>query len=250
MTLKTKLIISALSAISLTSGFSLIANGVTSTTISVPSEKLNPPAVTNSVVSESKRIEKLSIPSGQVIFVEGQIGPNAALIAEDIRKKSKTNSELYLIIDSPGGSVMDGAMILSAIESSSAKVNTVCAGLCASMAFVIHQYGAKRLAVDRSVLMAHPASAGLQGTLGQMESRLSFINRYVEKMDTHIAARVGMPLEAFKALTVSEYWIDAEDALGKHFVDGIVDVSTERSDLFSALTNQAKSDHRTLFLWE
>lgn len=130
---------------------------------------------------------------------------------------------LFILIDSPGGSVLDGGQIVSAIQSIK-NSTTICMSMCASMAFIIHQYGKTRYMVDRSLLMAHPASGGVQGTLEQMQSRLSFISRYVYKMNDFIAKRAGITAEEFKKRWVSEMWLDASDALSQGFTDGLVSV--------------------------
>jgi ATP-dependent Clp protease protease subunit len=179
------------------------------------------------VLKGKKSVERLSIPSSQVIYITGVIDAGIRDVVKQIKEKQNSESELYLLIDSPGGSVLDGALVLSAIESSTVKVNTVCIGLCASMAFIIHQYGHKRMAVDRTVLMAHPASGGLAGTLEQMDARLSTILKFVNKIDAYIAKKSGIPYEKFKNMIVSELWVDAEDAKALGFVDTIVDINTD-----------------------
>lgn len=179
------------------------------------------PSVLNN--TQTKKVERITLSSSQVVLLGGVISDNAYEVANEIKVKSKDQTDLYLLIDSPGGSVLDGALILSAMEASPARVHTVCVSLCASMAFIIHQHGVTRMAQDRAILMAHPASGGLQGTLEEMNSRLSTIMRYVDKMDARIASRVGMDLPAFKSLIVSEFWVDSEDALQRKFLDKIVD---------------------------
>ena len=167
-------------------------------------------------------IKQLDLNPANTITLFGVVDQGAALIAREIITKAKTNKELFLVIDSPGGSVMDGAMILSAMEGVGVPVNTVCIGLCASMASIIHQKGAKRLMVNRSIIMFHPASGGVQGSLEQMRSRLNMVDNFVDKMDNDIAKRNKMTLAEFKALTVSELWVDAEDSIQRGFADGLV----------------------------
>lgn len=182
--------------------------------------------------SNVKDIKRLNLPNSQTIQLQGVV--DALLVqnvVNEIKSKAKKNTDLYLLINSPGGSVLDGAFVLSAIEASKAKVHTVCIGMCASMAFMIHQHGATRLAVDRSILMAHPASGSLSGTLEEMESLLSTITRFTNKMDAYIAKRSGTTAEAFKSLYMPQFWIDAEDAKLRGYVDGLVDVYAESSPI-------------------
>jgi ATP-dependent Clp protease protease subunit len=175
----------------------------------------------------TKSVTKLILPASQVVYINGAIMENAASIVAELKAKAKSNKVVWLLIDSPGGSVIDGAAIVSAMEGSTAKVNTVCLSICASMAFIIHQYGNKRYALDRSILMAHPASGSVAGTMEQMKARLDILTRYVDKLDVLITKRVNMPFTSFKSLIVSEFWTDAEDGIKTHYVDGLVDVTTD-----------------------
>lgn len=200
-----------------------------STTVSNATIQVDTLNKTQSLTLNKKEIHlsRLDIPSSHVVYITGPIGSNSSSIISELKSKAKLGQPLYVLIDSPGGSVFQGSMIISAIEASKVKVNTVCVGLCASMAFHIHQSGYKRLMVNRSILMAHPASGGLEGTLEQMRSRLSSISRYVDKLDNYAANRAHIPLDKFKSMIVSEYWVDAEDALEAGFTDEIVDITTD-----------------------
>jgi ATP-dependent Clp protease protease subunit len=186
-----------------------------------------PLSTTLPIVINAKNIRNIQLDSNQVINLTGEVGPNVDDIINQLNKLNKQSkfSEIYLLIDSPGGSVLDGAKLVSAIEASKTPVITVCTAICASMAAIIHQYGVKRLMIDRSALMFHDAAGGLQGPLPQMRSRLNFFDRLTAKMDAFIAKRVGMELETFLTLLHSEIWLDAEDSTKQHFNDEIVFIS-------------------------
>lgn len=202
---------------------------------------------TNTTNTTEKKIQRIDLTGAgekQIVRLYGEVGNNADGIAKQITNLSnKSNAPIYLLIDSPGGSVLDGALILSAMEASKAPVYTVCERLCASMAFIIHQYGTRRYMVDRSVLMAHPASGGVQGTLEEMNSQLQMIIRYVYKANNYIAARVGLTPEQFHLKWVSQMWIDAEDATAQKYNDAIVNLNVNPGlnifDLFKERQNRA-----------
>lgn len=205
------------------------------------------PTLTTKLAIGTKSVTRLDIPENEVVYIKGPIMGNAASIVEELKSKAKHANKLWLLIDSPGGSVVDGAAIVSAMEASTVKVNTVCLQLCASMAFIIHQYGTKRYAVDRSILMAHPASGGVQGTIGQMHARLDVITRYVDKLDLLISKRVNLPFGDFRSLIVSEFWVDAEDALKAHYVDGLVDIRTDARAPVPQVMDFSKSENDGVF---
>lgn len=160
--------------------------------------------------------------SSRVVYVQGVIEDNADSIAKQILVLGQSPEPIIILINSPGGSVFDGAEIVAAMESAKGPVITVCTQICASMAFIIHQYGTDRLMINHSVLMAHPASAGAQGEVDKMNSRITFLKRYVDKMNQKIAARSGLSEEQFKSEWEVEHWVDAEDATNEGLNDAVV----------------------------
>jgi ATP-dependent Clp protease protease subunit len=172
-------------------------------------------------------ITNLNLKKGSVIVLADEVNFDTAnAVIKGIRDANakSTSKPIYLLLDSPGGSVIDGARIISEMQASQAPVYTVCVQLCASMAAMILEYGKERYAVDRSIIMFHPASVGalVQGELDKVVSRFSFLQRYVDKMDHHTAARAGQTYAEFKAKTSRELWIDAEDALAEKLIDAVV----------------------------
>lgn len=182
---------------------------------------------TNTDVASKKEIKALTIDFNRAVYLLGEVDGNIQQqINQILELAAQSNEPIYLLIESPGGSVFDGYKLLSAIESSRAPVYTVCMSICASMAAVIHQYGAKRLAFDRATLMFHDAAGGLQGDVKKMTTRLTYLNRILEKVDRYIAAKSKMSYDQFMQLHAYEMWIDAEDALKLHLVDDIIQVQS------------------------
>lgn len=189
-------------------------------------------------------VKRIKVDESQIIVFDVPVVYDSVEIAierlETIRKNG--GKEAYIILDSPGGSVFDGARLISYIKHSSLKVYTVCDGMCASMAAQIFSAGKKRYMTDKSVLMFHPASGGLIGTLEQMESLLTMIKRYVDRMDAEVAQRAGIDYNEFKALVLKEYWLETADALDKNLADEAVFVSyTRNSDLSLSVSRELKS---------
>jgi len=173
--------------------------------------------------SKKKLIRSLSLNPSRTLKIYGEVNFLTEELAGQITKLSKSSKEpIVILIDSPGGSVLSGEKILSAIEASRADVYTVCVGMCASMAAIIHQYGTKRLATDRSVLMFHDASGMVGGRVSEMLNLLSLIKRKIEKINHHIADRAKMPYSEFVALEANNFWIDSEDGMEKNLVDDLV----------------------------
>lgn len=179
------------------------------------------------LVVANKSILKKTVSKDRVIYLNDQVTYDSAqYVTNQIKElQSKSSAPIWLLIDSPGGSVLDGATIISEMEASKAPVNTVCTRLCASMAAMIHSYGAKRYALDRAILMYHPASAGASGQVPNMLSQLTTITRYVDKMVANVVNRSKVSKAEFEKLVAYELWIDAEDANAKGLNDGTVNLS-------------------------
>ena len=175
-------------------------------------------------------VTTLDLTDGNFVLLYGPIAENGNKIAEAVKKASQKGEPVYLLIDSPGGSVITGGAIISAMEASPVPVNTICLQLCASMGAMIHQYGTHRYTVNRSLLMFHDAAGGLQGPFQQMASRMNMINRFVNKMFANVAKRSGQPYKEFISRIGSEIWVDGEDAVSQRYSDGIVNVIYKDSD--------------------
>lgn len=191
-------------------------------TVKLPLEKT--PDIKGSV--DKKVILNLHLNEKRTLYLTQPVSMDVVDdLVNKLRQMEKTSSEpVYLLIDSPGGSVFDGAQLVSQMESMRAPVHTVCLKICASMAAIIHQYGKKRYALDRSVLMFHPASGAVQGQVGNMINRLKTINRYVNKFNQYIINRSGINEEEFNKIMSYELWVDAEDAKTTNFLDNIVSI--------------------------
>ncbi len=229
-----------LAVLLLTGGFLFLAKKSTpvtsvTTTETVLVESSTLPVIGNSVQPESnsKSVKQLALSQSNTIVLVGEIGAEQASIGQEITELSQLGKPIYLIINSPGGSVMDGNLIVSAIQASSVPVYTVCMQLCASMAAVIFETGTKRYMVDRSILMFHEASGGVQGQFNQMKSRLGLFDRIVNKTNHEIAKRVGIDPEVFIAKLPNELWLDAEDAVKQNYADSLVNLKLSSSGLSS-----------------
>lgn len=150
---------------------------------------LNPPLSTDTnAVKATKKIKALRLDSGRTINLFGPIANNAHQAAAMIRTMSSISKDpIYLVLYSPGGSVIDGAALISTMQASIAPVYTICYSFCASMAAMIHQYVVQRYMTDRSILMFHPASFGTSGEVDKVFSQTRTIQRYINKIEMEVS---------------------------------------------------------------
>lgn len=202
--------------------------------IPAPQEIVLPVHVDSSKLEAKKedpktiKIKRIDLTKANVTYLTTEVNAMSVdVVINDINGfNAKNNKPIYLLLDTPGGSVIDGGRLISTIQASKNPVYAVCMQLCASMGFMILEHSHQRMGVSRAILMGHPASIGmiLQAELDKAVSRLSFLKRYVDKMDAFIANRAGIPVDKFKAMTSQELWIDSEDALEMKLLDSVVAV--------------------------
>jgi ATP-dependent Clp protease protease subunit len=143
-------------------------------------------------------------------------------VKKQLSELGSSKEPIFVLLDSPGGSVSVGNEFVSLMQAADGPVYTICVGLCASMAAIILEHGTKRFALDRSTIMFHDAAGGAQGSLGQMNSLLQYYRRGIEKTNRYIAERSSMKYETFMELQKDNLWIDAEDAKALNLVDELV----------------------------
>lgn len=192
-------------------------------TVIVPSQPVPTfqPVSTGNVTT--KEVITINVKKEHLVTLIGEVrNDNSVSVAAKITALSDSKEPTVLAINSPGGSVMDGALIANAIEASKTPVYTVCLQLCASMAAIIHQYGTKRFMEDRSVLMFHDAAGGASGYIPHMLSELSTINRYIERFNAFIAHRAKMSLNDLDEMEHKQHWRDAEDSVAQNLAESVV----------------------------
>ena len=178
-----------------------------------------------STTGETKVIKTLKVDPKRTVRIDFPIGyfePIDTEVKQQLSELGNSKEPIFVLLNSPGGSVDVGNEIISLMQAADGPVYTVCLSLCASMAAVILEHGTKRFALDRSTVMFHDASGGARGSLGQMNSLLQFYRRGIEKTNRYIAERSGMKYEAFMDLQRDNLWIDAEDAKALNLVDDLV----------------------------
>jgi len=205
-------------------GFSRVSQNKPNTEVTEP--LLQPPQEAARDLTKDKKVKvkTINVEANQVIYLNVPIVDETVNMAIEAIKQADESgaSEIYLVLNSPGGSVLDGARLVSFIKYSGLTVHTVCEGICASMAAQIHQVGATRLMTPGSVLMFHPASGGVQGTMDQMSHQLGAFSRLVDRLDMEVAKRAGLDYKEYKNRLESEYWLESQDAINDGFADGLV----------------------------
>lgn len=200
-----------------------------------------PKQVQATVELKTKKVKSITVDARHVISLNTQVTfESVSLVMQRLNELRNSEQPVYLLLDSPGGSVFDGNLLISYIEGSHLTINTVATGLCASMCAQIFSHGTTRYMVDRSILMFHQASGGISGNMKGMKNLLEFIDREVRKDDAYVAKRAGMTAEAFDTLVSNDLWLAADDAVEKHLADSLVHVTLAQEKSLYDITAELK----------
>jgi len=129
---------------------------------------------------------------------------------------------IYLVLNTPGGSIFAGLEFIENLNSLKHRVDTVTI-FAASMGFqTVQQVTGNRYIVENGTLMSHKASGGIEGEFpGQLDSRYRYILSVVTEMDRKNAVRTKgkHTLESYQSLIENEYWCAPGDCLKEGFID-------------------------------
>ncbi|MBR4435244.1 MAG: ATP-dependent Clp endopeptidase proteolytic subunit ClpP [Clostridia bacterium] len=134
------------------------------------------------------------------------------------------DKDIYLYINSPGGSVTAGMAIYDTMQYIRCEVSTICVGMAASMGAFLLAAGAKgkRKALPNSEIMIHQPSGGAHGQASDIKIQAELILRTREKLNEILALRTGKPVEQIALDTERDNYMSAEQALAYGIIDEIV----------------------------
>ncbi|MEL7522132.1 MAG: ATP-dependent Clp endopeptidase proteolytic subunit ClpP, partial [Cyanobacteria bacterium J06553_1] len=130
------------------------------------------------------------------------------LEAEDPEK------DIYLYINSPGGSVSAGMGMFDTMNQIRPDVCTICIGLAASMGAFLLSAGekGKRMSLPNSRIMIHQPLGGAQGQATDIEIQAKEILYLKQKLNGHLADHTGQPLSKIEEDTERDFFMSAEES--------------------------------------
>ena len=133
--------------------------------------------------------------------------------------------DIYLYINSPGGSVTAGMAIYDTIQHIKPDVQTICMGMTASMGSFLLAAGTKgkRFALPNAEVMIHQPLGGAQGQATEIEIAAKHILNTREKLNKILAERTGQPLEQIEKDTDRDNYLTAEEAKEYGLIDDVLE---------------------------
>ncbi len=162
----------------------------------------------------------------RIVFLSGEIDDNVAntVVAQLIYLEGKNpDKDIFMYINSPGGSVSAGLAIYDTMQYIKCDVSTICIGMAASMAAVILSSGAKgkRVCLPHSEVMIHQPLGGAQGQASDIEIHAKHIQKTRETLNKILADNTGKDISTITKDTDRDNFLDAKAALKYGLVDKI-----------------------------
>ncbi|MDV3427740.1 MAG: ATP-dependent Clp endopeptidase proteolytic subunit ClpP [Bacillota bacterium] len=161
------------------------------------------------MLSEEVNDVTASLVVAQLLFLEGE----------------DPDKDIYLYINSPGGSITSGMAIYDTMQYIKPDVSTICIGMAASMGSFLLTAGAKgkRFALPNSEIMIHQPLGGFQGQATDIGIHAERILKIKQNLNKILSDRTGQPLERIQKDTERDYFMTAEEAKEYGLIDEVID---------------------------
>ena len=162
----------------------------------------------------------------RIVFCSGEIDDNTAniIISELLYLDSLNNNDIFLYINSPGGSVTSGLAIYDTINYIKSDVKTVAIGLAASMGAFLLSSGTKgkRCALKNAEIMIHQPLGGAKGQASDIKIVAEQIIKIKNKLNKILANNTNQSINKIKKDTERDYYLDALEAKKYGLIDIIL----------------------------
>ena len=162
----------------------------------------------------------------RIIFLSGQIDDYTAnlIVAQMIFLEAEDpDKDIYMYINSPGGSVSAGMAIYDTMQYVKCDVSTICIGMAASMGAFLLNAGTKgkRKALPNSEIMIHQPLGGAQGQATDIEIQARQILKIKDKLSQIMAEKTGRDIEELRKDMERDFYMSAEEAKEYGIIDEV-----------------------------
>jgi ATP-dependent Clp protease protease subunit len=164
----------------------------------------------------------------RIVFLVGPVNDATAnlVVAQLLFLESENpDKDIFLYINSPGGSVSAGLSIFDTMQFVKPDVSTLCMGMAASMGSFLLMAGAKgkRFSLPNARVMIHQPSGGAQGQASDIEIQAREIIKTREQLNRIYADRTGQPIERIAADMERDLWLNPTEAKDYGLIDQVLD---------------------------
>ena len=164
----------------------------------------------------------------RIIFLADEVNDYTAsiVVAQLLYLESQDpNKDIFLYINSPGGSVTAGMAIYDTMNYITCDVCTVCIGMAASMGAFLLSSGAKgkRFALPNSEIMIHQPLGGARGQATDIKIQADLILRTRDRLNRILAKNTGKTIEEIARDTERDNYMEADEAMQYGLIDKVID---------------------------
>jgi ATP-dependent Clp protease protease subunit len=164
----------------------------------------------------------------RIVFLVGPVNDQTAnlVVAQLLFLESENpDKDIFMYINSPGGSVSAGLSIYDTMQFIKPDVSTLCMGIAASMGAFLLGAGAKgkRLALPNARVMIHQPSGGAQGQATDIEIQAREILKLREALNQIMADRTGQPIEKIRVDSERDFFMSSHEAKDYGLIDQVID---------------------------
>ena len=163
----------------------------------------------------------------RIIFLSDEVNDvTASLVVAQLLylEAQDPDKDIYLYINSPGGSISSGMAIYDTMNYIKCDVSTICVGMAASMGAFLLSSGAKgkRFALPNAEVMIHQPLGGTRGQATDIKIHADHILRIREKLNKILAEQTGQSLETIERDTERDNFMTADQAQAYGLVDKVI----------------------------
>ena len=162
----------------------------------------------------------------RIVFCSGEINDNSAniIISELLYLDNISHDDIYLYINSPGGSVTSGMAIYDTMNYIKSDVKTICIGMAASMAAFLLSSGkkGKRLALPNAEVMIHQPLGGAEGQATDIKIAAERIIKIKDKINSILAKNTNKDIKVIANDTERDNYMSALEAKKYGLIDEII----------------------------
>ena len=163
----------------------------------------------------------------RIIFLADEVNDvTASLVVAQLLylEAQDPDKDIYLYINSPGGSITSGMAIYDTMNYIKCDVCTICVGMAASMGAFLLSSGAKgkRMALPNAEIMIHQPLGGMQGQATDIKIHADRIIRIKEKLNKLLSEQTGKALETIEHDTERDNFMSAEEAKEYGLIDKVI----------------------------
>lgn len=153
--------------------------------------------------------------------------------AEDKNLPIDKRHPIVIIINSNGGSALDGQAMVDAMLASKTPIMTVCMNIAASMAYLIYLAGKERVAFPNSCFLMHEGDMSLSNSTSKFKETMQFFDDMEIRTKAFILDRTDIDEKLYKKVYKQEYWMYAQKAKELGVVHKIIGEDCDIDVLFN-----------------